>query len=124
MQLRYDDPLGTIDHEGAVIGHKRHLTEINLLLADVLHRLGRAAGFLVVDDQPNLYANRRRVGQPAHLTFLYVEYRLAQAVAHVLERGISGVADNREDGLECGMQPDVLAALFGLVRLQELVVRV
>ena len=124
VQLRHDDALGAVDHEGAVIGHQRHLAEIDLLLTDVLDRLRRAARFLVVDDKADQYANRRRVGQAAHLAFLDVEYRLAQAIAHVLERRIARVADDREYRLERRVQTDVVAIFDRLVRLQELVVRV
>ena len=35
MQLRYDDTLGSIDHESAVIGHERNLAHVDILLFDV-----------------------------------------------------------------------------------------
>ena len=107
-----------------MIGHQRHFAEIDLLLTDVLDRFRVTARFLVVNNQPDLDANRRRVGQSAHLAFLDVEHRLAEPVADVLERGIARVADDRKYRLESRVQSDVLALLFGLVDLQELVVRI
>src|SRR5690349_12922823 len=46
VQLRDDDALGAVDDERAVLGHQRHLAEIDLLLADVLDLLLRAGSFL------------------------------------------------------------------------------
>ena len=89
VQLRHDDALGAVDNKRTVIGHQRHFAEINFLLANVLDRLRRAAGFLVIDDKAHEHANWRRVGQAAHLTFFDVKYRLAQAIAHVLESRIA-----------------------------------
>ena len=92
VQLRHDDTLGAIDHEGAVVGHQRQVAEIDLLLAHVLDRLLGAGRFLVEHDQAHLDAQRRGVGQAAQLALLDVERRLAQAIAHVLKRGIARVA--------------------------------
>ena len=89
MQLGNNDALSTINHEGTVISHQRHFTEIHFLLANILDGLRRTAGFLIIDNQAHEYTNRRRVGQTTHLTFLNVKYWLAQAVAHVFERGIA-----------------------------------
>src|SRR5690606_26598768 len=58
------------------------------------------------------------------LALLDVEYGVAEAIAHVLERGVSGVADDREDALERGVQADVLALLRPQFVLQKLLVRV
>ena len=124
MQLRYDDPLGAVDDEGAVLGHERQFAEIDLLFANVLHRLLGAAGLLVEHHQAHFDAQRRGIGQAAQLAFLDVEYRLAQAVAHVLERGISRIAGNGEHAVESGVQADFFALGFGNVGLQESPVRI
>src|SRR6185312_17109022 len=47
------------------------------------------------------------------------EYGLAEAVAHVLERSVSGVARDREDTLERGVQAHAGPVVLGLVGLQE-----
>ena len=109
MQLRDDDALGAVDDEGAVVGHERQLAEVHLLLAHVLDRLLGAAGFLVEHHEAHLDAQRRRIGQAAQLAFLDVEYRLAQAIAHVLERRVAGIAGDREHAVEGGMQADFVA---------------
>ena len=100
MQLRHDDTLGAIDDEGAMVSHQRHFAEIDLLLTNVLDRFWRATRLLVIDDQAYLDADRRGIGQPTHLTFLDVKYGLAQSIAHVLQRCIAGIADNRKNGLK------------------------
>ena len=105
--------------EGAVVGHQRQFAEIDLLLAHVLDGLLGAGGFLVEHDQAHLDAQRRRVGQPAQLALLDVEHRLAEPIAHVLERRIARIARDREHALECGVQTDARARFLGRVRLQE-----
>ncbi len=124
VQLRDDYALRAVDHERAMIGHQRHFTEIDLLFPNVLDGLGRAAGILIVNNQTNQYADRRRVRQSAHLAFLDVENRLTESVADVFERCVTRIADDREHRLESRVQADVVAILDRLVRLQKLLVRV
>jgi hypothetical protein len=128
VQLGDDDPLRAVHDEGPVVGHQRHLAEIDLLLTDFLDDLlGGGRALLVVDHQAHLDPQRGCVGQAAELALLDVEHRLAEAIADELEGGVARVADDREDALECGMQPDILAALIlpafqGRVFLQEFLV--
>jgi hypothetical protein len=124
VQLRDDDALGAVDDERAVVGHQRQLAEIDLLLAHVLDRLLGAARFLVEHHEAHLDAQRRGVGESAQLAFLDVEYRLAEAVAHVLERRVAGIAGDRENAVESGVQADFVALGFRDVRLQESPVRI
>ena len=81
MQLRNDDTLGAVDDEGAVVGHERQFAEVDLLLAHVLDGLLGAGGFLVENDQANLDAQRRGIGEATELAFFHVEYRVTQAIA-------------------------------------------
>jgi hypothetical protein len=124
VQLRDDDSFGAVDDERAVLGHEGQLAQIHFLLAHVLDRLLRAAGFLVEHHQPHLHAQRRRIRQTAQLAFLHVEHRLAQTIAHVLERGVPGIARNGEHAVERRMQSDCIALRFRDVRLQESPIRV
>ena len=124
MQLRDDNALRAVDDERTVIGHQRHFTEIHFLFANILDRLRRTAGFLVVDDQSNQHSNRSGVGKPAHLTFFDVKYGLAQAIAHVFQRCVARVTDNREHRFEGRMQTEIPTLFNRFVRLQELIVRV
>ena len=124
MQLRHDDALGAVDDESAVVGHERQFAQVHLLLAHVLDGLLGAAGLLVEHHEAHFDAQRRRVGQAAQLAFLDVEHRLAQAIAHVLERRIAGVAGNGEHAVESGVQADFVALGFRDIRLQESPVRI
>src|SRR5690606_28251320 len=63
-------------------------------------------------------------GQAAKLALLDVEDRVAQAIAHVLERGVAGIADDREHATESGVQPHLLARIRRDVELQELLIRI
>ncbi len=91
MQLRDDNPLGPIHHEGAVARHQRNLTEINFLFLDVLDR---AAPILdVPDDELNLDLQRRRVGHPALMAFVNVILGRAELVGDELKRSLIGKTD-------------------------------
>src|ERR1700722_19022001 len=124
VQLRHDDALGTVDDEGAVLGHEGQLAEVDLLLAHVLDRLLGAARFLVEDHEAHFYAQRSGVGEAAQLAFLHVEHRIAEAIAHVLERRVARIAGDREHAVEGGVQTDIVAAGLRRIRLQEPAVRI
>src|SRR5690606_29259572 len=83
-----------------------------------------ARDFLVVNDEPDEHPQRRGIRQTAELALLDVEDRVAQAIAHVLERGISGIADDREHAAEGGVQPHFLARFRRDVELQEFLIRI
>ena len=119
MQLGDDHALGAVDDERAVLGHERQFAQVDLLLTHVFHRLLGAARFLVEHHQAHFHAQGRRIGEAAQLTFLHVEYRLAQAVAHVLEGRVARIARNREYAVECRVQTDVVALGLRRIRLQE-----
>ena len=113
VKLRDDDALGAVDDEGAGVGHERNLAHVDLLLLDVLQPplddlCAPASGLLLVEHQPQRHAQGRGIGLAAKPAFAHVERGLLQPIAHVFERGVSGVALDREDGLERGMKALVL----------------
>ena len=117
VQLGHHDPLGAVDDEGAVVRHERYLAHVDFLLLHVLDRLaGRLA---VVDDEPHPHPQRRRVGHPAGDALLDVEGRLAEAVVHVLERGVARVAHDRKHRAERRVQARVATLARLDVELQE-----
>src|SRR5690606_2639144 len=118
VQLAYYHTLGTVDDEGAGIGHERNLAQVHFLLLDVLDDFGRA--FLLVNDQAHFHAQAHRIGGAAQDALTDVEFGFSEAVAHVLEQGLSGVADDGEDRLERGLQADIKALLGWGVCLGEL----
>jgi hypothetical protein len=117
VQLRHDHALGAVDHERTGMRHQRDFAHVHFVLAHFLH--GRLGGFLVHDGQAHARAQRRSVGQPALLAFLDVERRHAQRIRHEVEARILGMALDRKDGVERGLQALVLALLRRQVRLQE-----
>ena len=119
MQLRHDDALGTIDDEGAVVGHERQFAHVDFLLLDVLDLLGARRGLLVIDDQTHQHAQRCCVSCATQLTLALIEHRLAKAVVDILERRVARVADDRENRLERGVQAEVVALIWLLIGLQE-----
>ena len=62
VQLGDDDPLGTIDDKGTVVGHERNFAHVDFLFLDVLD--GAGSCFTVVQNQTNFNAQRRGVGHP------------------------------------------------------------
>src|SRR5690606_22459881 len=67
---------------------------------------------------------RRGIGEAAELALLDVEDRLTETVADVFQRGVAGVADDREDALESRVQAYVPPFLGRHLGLQKLLVRV
>ena len=122
VQLRDDDALGAVHHEGPVVGHQRQFAEIDLLFTDVLDGLVGACGFLVVHHEAHLHAQRRRVREATQLALLHVETGLTKAVGDVLQTRVARVAGDRENALEGRMQTHVRARFLGLVLLEELAV--
>ena len=117
MQLRDDDALGAVHHEGAVTGHQRNLAEVDFLLLDVLDRA--AAVLDVPDDELNLDLERRGVSHAALMAFLDVVLGRAELVADELERrGFVEILD-RKDRLEDRLQTYVRALLGRYVRPAE-----
>ncbi len=83
-----DHPLGTIDDEGAPLGHQRQFADEYLLLLDL-------AGFLV--DQPAGDIHLRGKGGIATLRFFHVVARALQAVlaANEMQLQLAGVIGDR-----------------------------
>jgi len=92
------------------------------LLFDVLDRFVRR--LFVENDQAHLDSQRHRKGHAAQHAFLDVEGRLAQTVADIFQGSVTGVADDREYGLEGRMQADVADLLLAHALLQEFTVRI
>ena len=109
VQLRYDNALGTVNHKGTVFRHQGNLPHVDFLLFNILDAFVRR--LFIVDDQSNLYAQRHGVSNTAQLAFIDIKRRLAQAVLHILESGIAGVADDGKNGLK-GRVQTVVATLF------------
>ena len=123
MHLGDDDALGAVDDEGAVLGHERDVAHIDILFLDVLDRLG--AGFLVhiEHDQAQRHLERRGVGHGALLALLDVVFGLFEMIVDVFEERALGEILDREHGRKHCLQPLVRAPAFGLVDLEELVIR-
>ena len=123
MQLRDDDALGTVDHEGPVLGHQGNLPEVHFLLFDVLDRA--RAGLLV--DVPDHELNRdlegRRVGHAAFMALLHAVLRIPEVVADELQRGRLVEVLDREHRFEHALQAGVLTLVWRGTVLQKLGVR-
>jgi hypothetical protein len=122
VHLRNDDALGAVDHEGAVLGHERHVAHVDVLLLDVLD--GLRAGILVhlEHDQPQCHLERRSESHAALLTFLNVVFRRFELVVHEFERRRLGEIADRENRFEDGIEPLLFPSTLRLLNLQELVV--
>ena len=121
MELRDDDALGSVDDEGAVLGHDRDFPEIDLLLLHVSDRLGTLG--VVPGHQTNGHLERRRVRHAPLEALLHVVLGLFERVSNELQRrGIVEVLD-RKHGVENSLQADVLTLLLLHVELKEAVER-
>jgi hypothetical protein len=122
VHLRDDDALGPVDDEGAVLRHQGHVAHVDVLLLDVLDRLGAGIGIDIEHDQPQRHLERRGEGDAALAAFVDVVLRLLERVLHEFEERGRGEVGDREDGLEDRLQALVAAPTLGLVHHQELVV--
>ena len=135
VQLRNDDALGSVDDEGAVVGHQRNFAEEDLLLLDVADRLDAGFGVLVVHREADGHLERSGVGHAAlfalgDVVFQLQAHWIAATVAErddiLVERSAAmaqHVADMERIGLDGGaaagiaaggtqvMQPFQIAAL-------------
>src|SRR6185312_10148748 len=122
MHLRDDDALGTVDDEGAVLGHERHVAHVDVLLFDVADRARARILVDVPDHQAQGHLQRRGEGDAALLALLDVIFRLLELIAHEFEPRPVGEILDRENRLEDFLQPDAGALLGQDVHLQEVVV--
>jgi len=122
VHLRDDDALGAVDDEGAVHGHQRDVAGIDVLLLDVLHRLGAGVRIDVEGDQAQRHLERRGKGHAALAALVDVVLRRLELVAHELQDGDAGEVRDGEHRLEHGLKAVVLASALRLDDLQELVV--
>ncbi|EXI74157.1 MAG: hypothetical protein AW07_02295 [Candidatus Accumulibacter sp. SK-11] len=116
MQLRNDHPLGAVDDERAGGSHQRDLAHVDLLLLDLLDRIGHLA---IEYHQPHLGPQSRCEGESALLAFGNVEGRLGQRIADELQARVAAVTDDRKDRGESGLQPLVPALSWRHAGLQE-----
>ncbi len=122
VHLRHDHPLGAIDHEGAVHGHERDVAHVDVLLLDVLDRLG--AGLLVdiEHDQAQRHLERSRIGHAALPALVDIVFGRLELVLDELEHRRVGKVRDREHGLEYGLQALVGPAADRFLHQQELVI--
>ena len=122
VHLRDDDALGAVDDEGAVRRHERHVAHVDVLLLDVLDRLGLGLGIDVEHDQAQRHLERRSVGHAALAALVDVVLRRLVFVLDELElRGLGEIGD-REHRLEHRLQTLARTAALRRVHHEELVV--
>lgn len=117
VQLRHDDALGAVDDEGTGAGHERNLAHVDFLFLDFLDR--GLADLAVEQHQAHLRAQGRRIGQATLLTFLDIEHRFAEHIAHELQARHTVVTNDRENRRERRLQTVGYAFGRGGIRLQE-----
>ena len=76
VQLADDDALGTVDDEGAVLGHQRNVAVENFLFLDVANGFRAGVGILVVNGQTYGDFQRRGIRHAALLAFVHVVLQL------------------------------------------------
>src|SRR6516165_227152 len=122
MHLGNDDPLSAVDDKGAVIGHERDVAHVDILLLDVLDRLG--AGFLIgiEYDEAQRDLERRGIGHAALPALIDVVFRRLEFVFDEFEHRSVGEVGNREHRLKDGLQAFIGPAAVRLPYQQKLVV--
>ena len=122
VHLRDDHALGAVDDEGAVVGHERDVAHVDILLLDVLDRLGAGLFVDIEHDQAQRHLERRRIGHAALAALVDVVFRRFELVLDEFEhRGVGEIRD-REHRLEHGLQALVGPPADRLHHQQELVI--
>ena len=122
VHLRDDDALGAVDDEGAVRRHEGHVAHVDVLLLDVLDRLGAGVRIDIEHDQAQRDLERRGEGHAALAAFVHVIFRRFEFEFHEFQQRGAGEVRNRENRLEHGLQSLVGPPALGLVDHQELIV--
>ena len=122
VHLRDDDALGAVDDERAVRRHEGHVAHVDVLLLDVLDRLGAGVGIDIEHDQAQRHLERRGEGHAALAALVDVIFRRLEFVFHEFEQSGVRKIRNRENRLEHGLQSLVGTPALGLVDQQELIV--
>jgi len=86
MQLAYDHALGAVNNEGAVFGHQRNFSEVDLLLLHVTNGLASRRFVVVPYDKTDNHTDRRGKGHSAAAALMDVVFRLVQVIADKFER--------------------------------------
>ncbi len=122
MHLRDDDALGAVDDEGAVHGHERDIAHVDVLLLDILYRLG--AGFLVdiEHDQAQRDLQRRSIGHAALTALVDVVFRRLEFVADEFQHRGAGEIRDRKHRAEYRLQALVQPAADRFIDHQKLVI--
>jgi len=123
VELRHDDALGAVHHERAVLRHHRDLPEVDLLLLDVLERLGLRLGIDVVRDELDRHLQRRGERHASLVALLHVVLRLTDRVRNERELRRSAEVGDGKHRLEDPLQAHVGALLRLRIGLEERVVR-
>ena len=120
LHLADDDPLDAVDHEGPLRGHQGQVSEVDLLLADILHPPGPSRLSRLEHAQPEAGLDRGSVVDALLLGLLNGALRVAQLVGNELQLRGSLVVLDRKDGLEHRLQTGHAALGLRDVQLQEL----
>ena len=91
MQLRHDDAFGSIDNKGPGIGHQRQVAHVDFLLFYVFHRFLLGGTLLVINDQADLDAQRRRIGHTAQFAFPDIKRSIPEFIADILKCSVTGI---------------------------------
>src|SRR5690349_19714352 len=119
MELAHDNALGAVDHERTVLGHERHLAEIDFLLLDVLDAARAGLAVDVPKDQLDRDFQRSGIGHTALMALFDIVLGLAERVAHELEgRSLVKILD-RKNRFKNLLQPQILALRRGNILLQK-----
>ena len=123
VHLRDDDPLGSVDDEGAVRGHERHVAHVHILLFDVLDRLGLGLGIDVEHDEAQRHLKRRGIGHAPLAALVDIVFRRFILIFDEFEMSGVGEVLDREHRLEYRLQALGWTPANRRVHQQELIIR-
>ena len=120
VHLRYDNALCTVDEEGAVMRHERHVAHVHVLLLDIQNRTRFGIGVNLEHDQAQRHLHLRGIGNPALAAFFDVIFGIFEFVMHEVEFRRSGKILDRKHAAQRLFEARYIADRR--VRAQELLI--
>ena len=122
VELADDNPLRAVDNESPVVGHQRHLAEIDFLFLHIADASCVRFRVPIPDHQLNGHLHGSGKSHPSLAALVHIVFGITYLVLDEFKRRrLIEILDGK-DALEYGLQPDLMALLVGDHGLEEVLI--